>query len=93
MYHGVIHAGQMSWDAAEQAHWHQDVMDKLHNDDALWAFALRASDELRMLDRQCLNDNACVVFLGWESSTGLDWTQHSPQPGSAGSSLEQHHHN
>ena len=37
MRHGVIHAGQHSWDAAEEAHWQQDAMLELHNDDALWA--------------------------------------------------------
>ena len=50
MHHGVIHAGQSSWDAAEEARWRQDAMPELHNDDALWAFTLRASEELRMLD-------------------------------------------
>ena len=50
MHHGVICAGQMSWDAAEEAHWRQDAISELHNDDTLWAFALRASEELHMLD-------------------------------------------
>ena len=66
MHHGVICAGQMSWDAAEEAHWRQDAMPELHNDDALWAFALRASEELHMLDHQRLNDNAlyCLLQMG-----------------------------
>ena len=40
MRHGVIHTGQVRWDAAEEARWKQDAMPELHNDDALWAYAL-----------------------------------------------------
>ena len=71
MCHGVICAGQTSWDAAEEARWKQDAILELHNNDALWAFALRASEELRMLDHQCLNNNALYRLL----QTGIfDWT-------------------
>ena len=71
MHHGVIRAGQTSWDAAEEAHWRQDAMPELHKDDALWAFALRASEELRMLDHQRLNDDALYHLL----QMGIfDWT-------------------
>ena len=56
MRHGVIRAGQTSWDAAEQNRWKQDAMPELHNDDALWAFTMRALEEYRQLDRQQLND-------------------------------------
>ena len=35
MRHGVIRAGQTSWDAAEQNRWKQDAMPELHNDNAL----------------------------------------------------------
>ena len=38
-------------------------MPELHNNDALWAFAMRASEELRMLDRMCLNDDALYRLL------------------------------
>ena len=71
MCHGVICAGQMSWDAAEEACWRQDAMLELHNDDTLWAFTLRASEELRMLDHQHLNDDAlyCLLQMGI-----FDWT-------------------
>ena len=63
MRHGVIRVGQMSWNAAEEARWRQDDMPELHNDDALWAFAMRASEELRMLDRMRLNDDALYRLL------------------------------
>ena len=63
MRHGVICAGQVSWDQAEEARWKQDAMPELHNDDALWAFAMRASEEYRRLDRQCLNDETLYRLL------------------------------
>ena len=46
MWHGVIRAGQTSWDAREEARWQQDSMNGLHNNDALWVYAMRASEEL-----------------------------------------------
>ena len=71
MCHGVIHAGQSSWDAAEEAHWRQDAMPELHNDNALWAFTMRASEELRVLDRQHLNNDTLYHLL----QMGIfDWT-------------------
>ena len=67
----MIHAGQTSWDAAEEARWKQDAMPELHNDDALWAFALRASEELCMLDCQHLNGDMLYHLL----QMGIfDWT-------------------
>ena len=36
---------------------------ELHNDDALWAFAMRASEELHMLDQQHLNDDTLYHLL------------------------------
>ena len=63
MWHGVIHAGQTSWDAREEACWQQDLMDKLHNGDALWAYVMRASEELQMLDQQHLNDDTIYHLL------------------------------
>ena len=56
MLHGVIRVGQQSWDAAEEAHWKQAAMPELHNDDALWAYLMQASKELRMMDCSHLND-------------------------------------
>ena len=63
MRYGVIRAGQTTWNAAEEARWKQDAMPELHNDDALWAFSMRASEELRMLDRMRLNDDALYRLL------------------------------
>ena len=62
MCYGVICAGQSSWDAAEEAHWRQDAMPELHNNDTLWVFTLRASEELCMLDCRHLNNN--MLSLG-----------------------------
>ena len=64
MQHGVICVGHTTWDAAEEAHWKQDAMIELHNDSVLWAFAMRASEELCMLDHQCLNDDTLYCLLG-----------------------------
>ena len=71
MCHGVIHAGQVCWDAAEEAHWKQDAMPELHNNDALWAYLLRASEEYQMLDHTHLNNEIlyCLLDMGifdWE---------------------------
>ena len=71
MHHRVICAGQVCWDAAEEAHWKQDAMPELHNDNALWVYSLRASEEYRMLDRTRLNDETlyCLLDMGifdWE---------------------------
>ena len=46
-------------------------MPELHNDDALWAYTLRASKEYRMLDCHRLNDETlyCLLDMGifdWE---------------------------
>ena len=35
-----------------------------NNNDMLWAFAMRASEELCMLDHQCLNDDTLYCLLG-----------------------------
>ena len=76
MLHGVIQAGQQSWDAAEEARWKQDAMLELHNDDALWAFLMRVSKEMRMMDRSCLNDQALwrlldMEIFNWEGTDKL----------------------
>ena len=74
MLHGVIQAGQQSWDAAKEAHWKQDAMPELHNDDALWAYLMRASEELRMMDWSCLNDQTlwCLLDMGIFDREGTD---------------------
>ena len=76
MRHGVIRAGQSSWNAAEEARWQQDAMPELHNDDALWAYVMRASEELRMLDRMRLNDETiyrllCMGIFDWKGQDNL----------------------
>ena len=45
---------------------------ELHNNNALWAFALRALEELCMLDHQHLNNDAlyCLLQMGI-----FDWTR------------------
>ena len=70
MHHSIIRTGQVQWDAAEEARWKQDAMPELHNDDALWAYALRASEEFRMLDRHRLNDETLYRLLDMGSLTG-----------------------
>ena len=63
MQHGVIRVGQTSWNTAEQARWGQDMMPELHNDNTLWAFAMRASEEFQMIDHQQLNDETLYHLL------------------------------
>ena len=76
MRFGVIRAGQTSWNTAEEACWKQDDMPELHNDNALWVFAMRVSEELRMLDCMHLNDDALyrllrMGILNWEKPDEL----------------------
>ena len=49
-------------------------MDKLHNNDALWVYVMRASEELQMLDQQCLNNNTihCLLHMGIYDWKGED---------------------
>ena len=49
-------------------------MDKLHSDNALWAYVMRASKELWMLDQQCLNDDTiyCLLHMGIYDWKGKD---------------------
>ena len=89
MLHGVIRAGQHSWDAAKEARWKQDAMPELHNDNALWAFLMQASEEMRMMDRSHLNDQALWHLLDmgifdWEGTDKLmNQAQQATQLGTA----------
>ena len=38
-------------------------MPELHNNDALWAYAMRASEEFRMMDQQRLNDETLYRLI------------------------------
>jgi len=53
MGHGILRAGTEMFD---QAAWHNRVMPKLLNDDAIHAYRIRMSEELRMLDLAHVND-------------------------------------
>ena len=81
--------GQQSWDAVEEARWKQDAMPELHNDDALWAYLMRASEELRMMDHSHLNDQTlwCLLDMGifdWEGTDKLmNQAQQATQLGTA----------
>ena len=51
-------------------------MPELHNDNALWAYLMRASEELRMMNHSRLNDETlwCLLDMGifdWEGSNKL----------------------
>ena len=74
MRHGVICAGQVRWDAAEEACWKQDRMPELHNDDALWVYSLRVSEEYWMLDRRHLNNETLYCLLDMGSLIGRSLT-------------------
>ena len=74
MLHRVIQASQQSWDAAKEAHWKQDAIPELHNDDALWAFLMQVSKELRMMDHSHLNDQTLWRLLDMGSLIGRGLT-------------------
>ena len=40
-----------SSDVAVRSQWEHDILPKLHNADALWGFAIRASEETRLRQR------------------------------------------
>ena len=68
--------GQQSWNTAEEARWRQDAMPELHNDNALWAYLMRASEELRMMSRSRLKDETLWHLLdmgifNWEGTDKL----------------------
>ena len=51
-------------------------MPELHNDDALWAYPMRVSEELRMMSRSHLNDETLWHLLDmgvfdWEGADKL----------------------
>ena len=81
--------GQQSWDAAKEVHWRQDTMPELHNDDALWAYLMWASKELRMMSWSCLNDETLWRLLdmgvfNWEGTDKLmNQAQQATQLGTA----------
>ena len=45
MWHGCILPGEERFNVLQ---WHNDHLPELHNDDALWGFTLRASEEVRI---------------------------------------------
>ena len=81
--------GQQSWDTAKEACWKQDAMPELHNDDALWAYLMQASEELRMMDQSRLNDQTLWHLLDmgifdWEGTDKLmNQAQQAAQLGTA----------
>jgi hypothetical protein len=69
MLHGKILAGEETFDVHR---WKNDRMDELYNDDALWAYMIRASEEIRLQDRERINDPVLRRLL----AMGVyDWTQ------------------
>ena len=51
-------------------------MPELYNDDALWAYLMQTSKELRMMNCSCLNDETlwCLLDMGifdWEGTNKL----------------------
>ena len=57
MLHGKIRAGEETWAPEARLHrWKNDQLEDLHNDDALWGFMIRASEEYRLMDHTKLRD-------------------------------------
>jgi hypothetical protein len=71
MLHGVVRAGQQGFIEGE---WRRDTFPELHNDDALWAYMVRASEEYRLLDRGRLRDDVLrrLLRMGIYDWTGED---------------------
>ena len=88
--------GQQSWDAAKEACWKQDTMPELHNNDALWAFLMRVPEEMRMMDRSCLNNQTLWRLLDmgifdWEGTDKLMNQAQQATTGGRGGLTQQAH--
>ena len=64
---GVIQAGSEKFVESE---WHDNPMPSLYNDDAIHAFRIRMSEELRVLDLAKVNDPTLKSSLIWGALTG-----------------------
>ena len=50
---GMSVGGEVSFD---ERRWHRDVFSELYNDDALWAYSIRVSEEIRVADHTKVRD-------------------------------------
>ena len=55
--------GEPSFD---ERHWHCDVFSELYNDDALWAYSIWVSEEIRVADHTKVKDPVlcCLMAIG-----------------------------
>ena len=64
MLHGKIRAGEETWAPEARLHcWKNDQLEDLHNNDALWGFMIRASEEYRLMDHTKLRDPVMCSLL------------------------------
>ena len=70
-------AGEPSFD---ERHWHLDVFSELYNDDALWAYSIRVSEEIRVADHTKVKDPVLcrLMTMGawdWDKKEGAELHQ------------------
>jgi len=57
MLHGKLCAGEETWAPEVRIHrWKNDQLEDLHNNNALWGFMIRASEEFRLMDHTKFRD-------------------------------------
>ena len=60
--------------------WHHDVFSELYNDDALWAYSIRVSEEIWVADHTKVKDPVlcCLMAMGawdWDKKEGAELHQ------------------
>jgi len=83
MLHGKQRAGEESWAPEAKMHrWKYDQMVECHNEDALWAFMMRASEEYCLLDHTKLRDPVMrrLLHMGIYDWKGEDKRLHQTTP-------------
>ena len=74
---GTTLAGEPSFDPRRL---HRDVFSELYNDDALWAYSIRASEEIRVADHTKVKDPVLrrLMMMGawdWDKKEGAELCQ------------------
>ena len=64
----------------DEGRWHRDVFSELYNDDALWAYSIRVSEEIRVADHTKVRDPVLrrLMAMGawdWDKKEGAELNQ------------------
>jgi len=64
----------------DERHWHRDMFSELYNDDALWAYSIRVSEEIRVADHTKVKDLVLCRLMAmgawdWDKKEGAELNQ------------------